>query len=123
MTMVAVEGEYAFGYTKLTGEIMRDRFETALGSETAYAWFVQGMHDAVAALVRRGTSGRHVRAAAPHADRHGTRTTMQTTEATVGYRITADLTARGSFMRRKAFTRPTWDRQAGFSLVWAHRWR
>ncbi len=50
-------------------------------------------------------------------------TIFQTTEATVGYRIVPDVTARGSYMARKAFTRNTWDHQVGVSLVWARRWR
>jgi len=50
------------------------------------------------------------------------RTAFHTTEATFGYRIVPDLTARASYMARKAFTRTTWDHQAGLSLVWARQW-
>jgi hypothetical protein len=30
---------------------------------------------------------------------------------------------RASFVSRKSYQRPTWDEQAGVSLVWAQRWR
>jgi hypothetical protein len=47
---------------------------------------------------------------------------MHVTETTVGYRLTRDFTLRGSFIARKAYTRPEWDQQGGVSLVWSHRW-
>ncbi len=34
--MTGVEGEYSFGYSKLAGEIVRDRFETPDGPLAAY---------------------------------------------------------------------------------------
>ncbi len=43
MTMAGIEGEYAFGYTKLSGEWLRDAFDTPGDSAIAYEWFVQGM--------------------------------------------------------------------------------
>jgi hypothetical protein len=42
VTMLGVEGEYAFGYTKLAGEIVRDRFDTPEGAMSGYEWFLQG---------------------------------------------------------------------------------
>jgi len=42
LRMVSFEGDYAFGYSRFTGEFTRDRLETARSTETAYAWFVQG---------------------------------------------------------------------------------
>ena len=38
LQMVSAEGEFAFGYTKLTGEFTRDRLETANGHATATGW-------------------------------------------------------------------------------------
>jgi len=40
--MVSLEGEYAFGYTKLTGEFTYDTLETAAGHAVAREWFLQG---------------------------------------------------------------------------------
>ena len=42
--MLALEGEYAFGYTKIAGELLRNRLQSHSGAETAYAWFLQGIH-------------------------------------------------------------------------------
>ena len=48
--------------------------------------------------------------------------TLRISEATVGYRLSRDLTMRGSFISRKLYFGPEYDRQAGISLVWARRW-
>ena len=43
MTMAGGEGEWAFGGTKISGEILRTAFETfAATPSMAYEWFVQG---------------------------------------------------------------------------------
>ena len=47
---------------------------------------------------------------------------MHVAETTVGYRLTHEITLRGSFIARKAYTRGEWDRQGGVSLVWSRRW-
>ena len=121
-TMLALEGEYAFGYTRIAGELLHNRLQSYEGAETAYAWFLQGMQTLAprmfVAARQEGTSAPPLRTqVAPRG-----RTTFQTSEVTFGYRIIPDLTARGSYMARKPFTRTTWDHQAGVSLVWARRW-
>ena len=42
MTMVGGEGEYAFGGTKISGEILRTGVRALGGTSVAYEWFVQG---------------------------------------------------------------------------------
>ena len=121
LTLVALEGEYTFGYTKLNGELTRDALETGSGTAIAYEWFVQGVETLsprwFVAARQEGTS------APPSASIVGdTRKTFQTTEATLGYRLSPDVTFRASFYARKTFTTPDWDQQAGVAVVWAHRW-
>ena len=123
LRMVALEGEYAFGYTKFSGEVVRDRLETAIGAQKAYTWFVQGTQTLTP---RWFVAARQEGVAAPPLQTAvvvGPRPTLHTTEATVGYRISPELTVRGSFVSRKSYQRPAWDQQAGVSLVWAQRWR
>src|SRR5262245_38320445 len=43
MTLVGGEAEYAFRYTKLAGELIRTRFDTATGHADAYEYFFQGV--------------------------------------------------------------------------------
>jgi hypothetical protein len=117
-----VEGEWAFGYTKMSGEVTRDRLQTIAGRETAYGWFVQGQQTLTprffVAARQEGGSAPPLRTAAAV----GPRTLMHVTEATLGYRLNTDITFRGSFQSRKPYTRQAWDQQAGVSVVWAHRW-
>lgn len=121
-TIVSLEGEYAFGYTKLAGELTRNRLDSNTSTETAYAWFVQGVQTLTprwfVAGRQEGTSAPPLRTGIVR----GTRSTFHTSEATLGFRVARELTTRVSYLARKPFTRPTWDHQAGVSLVWTHRW-
>ena len=120
--MITVEGEYAFGYTKLSGELVHDRLDTAVGTERANAWFVQGVQTVSPRLF---VAGRLEGVSAPPLRTGivvGSRTTFQTAETTLGYRLTTEFTLRASCMNRKAFTRTAWDQQFGASVVWARRW-
>jgi hypothetical protein len=122
LTMVGVEAEYSFGYTKMSGELVGDRLESAAGVDTAYAWFVQAMQTLsprwFVAARQAGASSPPLRSGTIV----GTRSEFETTEATLGVRLSTDFTLRGSFMSRKAYARRVWDQQLGASLVWAHRW-
>ncbi len=117
-----VEGEWSFGYTKLSGEVTRDRLQTITGTETAYGWFVQGQQTLTprffVAARQEGASAPPLRTATAV----GPRPAMQVTEATVGYRLSTDFTLRSSFQSRKPYTRGAWDQQVGVSVVWARRW-
>ncbi len=123
LRMMAFEGEYSFGYTKFSGEVVRDRLEKAVGADTAYTWFVQGTQTLTprwfVAARQEGASAPPLRTSTVV----GSRPSLHTTETTVGYRLSPEFTLRGSFVGRKAYTRPAWDQQVGVSLVWAQRWR
>jgi hypothetical protein len=122
LTLIGFEGEYAFNYTKISGELIRDRLETTVGTETAAAWFIQGLQTIsprwFLAARQEGTSAPPLRTGTAV----GSRTKYHSTEATVGFRLSPEFTLRGSFLSRKAYTRTEWDQQAGASVVWAHRW-
>jgi hypothetical protein len=122
MTMVGGEADYAFGYTRLTGEIVRTAFETSTETAVAYEWFVQGMQ---ILSPRWFVAARQEGASAPPlrtATTVGRRTDFQITEATGGFRINREIALRGSYVVRQAYNTVTWDQQVGFSVVWARRW-
>jgi hypothetical protein len=122
VTQAAIEAEYAFAYTKVSAEFVRDRFDTAIAPALAYEWFVQG---AQTITPRWFGAGRVEGTSAPGlttASGTGPRKQFRVLEGTLGFRLTSDFTLRASIVGRKAFTRTTWDRQAGASLVWARRW-
>ncbi|MGH9347356.1 MAG: hypothetical protein ACRD26_08830 [Vicinamibacterales bacterium] len=120
--MVNVEADYAFRYTRISGEITHNRLDAAAGRETARAWFVQAVQTLsprwFAAARQEGVSAPPLRTATSV----GPRRTFHTTEATLGYRLSPELTLRVSGMSRKAYTRTAWDQQIGASVVWARRW-
>ncbi|HEY7292041.1 MAG TPA: hypothetical protein VH583_19555 [Vicinamibacterales bacterium] len=123
MTLVSVEGEYAFAYTKLSGEFVRTGFETRADTAVAYAYFLQGMQTLTPRLF--AASRYEVGSAPPLVGGlvPGVRTQLKTFEATAGFRLIPELTVRGSFYTRHGYTASAWDQQAAVSLVWARRWR
>jgi hypothetical protein len=118
LTLVGVEGEYSFAYTKLSGELIADRFTTSGGTAIAYTWFVEG---AQTITPRWFVAARHEGSSAP-AFGLRPRADFETLEATAGFRATTDITFRGSYFQRRFYGLSTWDNQAGVSIVWAHRW-
>jgi hypothetical protein len=123
MTLVGGEAEYAFGYTKMSGEIVRTRFETTAAPASAYEYFVQA---AQTLTPRWYVAARHEGASAPAAiggRAAGARRRMRTFEAAAGWRWTPEVTVRSSFYMRRSYTAPARDRQVAVSLVWARRWR
>jgi len=120
-TVVTIEGEYAFRFTKLAGEWTRDDLETTTGRSVAVGWYVQGQH---ALGPRWFAAGRVERIGAPEADPLVTPTVSAFfgTEETVGYRLTPDLTFRVSHRARRTFAQEPFDNQMLGSVVWARRW-
>jgi hypothetical protein len=122
VSIVGGEGEYAFGYTKISGEIVRSRFERASGSAIAYEYFVQGIHTA---SPRWFVAARHEGTSAPPLvtpTAVGERTRLAIVETTVGFRVTPEITLRSSYYTRKSYGVSAWDHQAAASAVWARRW-
>jgi hypothetical protein len=123
MTLVGGEAEYAFGYTKLTGELTRTAFQTASTSAVAYEYFVQGTHTITPRIFAAARNEGSSAPAAYAGAFKGQRTRMKMIEATVGYRFTPEITLRSSYYARHPYTAPTWDQQIGVSIVIARRWR
>jgi len=122
MTMACGEGEWAFGGTKVGGEILRTAFERIAGTAVAYEWFLQGQHTLsprwFVAARREGTS------APPLVNGivTGSRTDLEVFEATTGFRATRSVTLRSSYYTRRSYGATTWTNQVGFSAVWSQRW-
>jgi hypothetical protein len=123
VTIVGGEGEYAFGYTKMSGEIVRSRFERSVGTAVAYEYFVQGMQTLAP---RWFVAARHESTLAPPlitATFVGDSTRLAIVETTVGFRVTPEVTLRSGYYTRKSYGASAWDHQVGVSAVWAQKWR
>jgi hypothetical protein len=120
--MIGGEGEYAFGYTKISAEIVRSRFERAVGEAIAYEYFVQG---AQTLAPRWFVAARHESTSAPPlitATIVGRRTRLAMVETALGFRVTPEITLRSSYYTRKGYDATVWDHQIGVSAVWARKW-
>jgi len=119
-TVVTVETEFSYAYTKIAGEWVRDSIGTSVGPQVATGWFVQGLHTVTP---RWFVSGRVERMDSPLVlpagivDQH-----LAGVEEVVGFRVTPELTLRVGHRARRAFGRAGYDNQAEASIVWWRRW-
>jgi hypothetical protein len=107
LTMWSIEGEYAVGYTKFAAEWTRERFAAGASRDTAATWFLQGTQTL---SPRWFVAARHEGTSAPPfggAATRGPRLTFKTVEAAVGFRVSPELTVRGSLFASKFYTRPS----------------
>lgn len=115
-----VEGEYAIGYTRVSGELVVDRFETMIAPAVsrgfnllavrtlAPRWFVAGRTVRASTPVLVGpTPGRRVATSA---------------EGTLGYRVSRTITLRAAYQGSTSFNRQSWQHAIAFSTVWSQRW-
>ena len=119
-TVVTVESEFSYAYTKLAGEWVRDSIGTTLGERIASGWFVQGQQTLgprwfVAGRIERISSPLVLPAAIVEQQLSGV-------EDVVGYRVTPEVTVRIGHRARRGFGRPGFDHLAEVSLVWWRRW-
>lgn len=120
-TIVTVESEFSYRYTKLLGEWTRDTLETSSGEQVASGWFVQGQQTLtprwfVAGRVER-MSALALTPLATAEQQH-----LDGVEETLGFKVTPELTVRVDHRARRGFGRPDFDHQAAVSLVWWKRW-
>ena len=122
LRMWTVEGEYAFGYTKLAGEWTAERFLHGATQDTAFTWFGQVLQTLAP---RWFVAARHEAISAPPlavAATGAPRLSFRTSEGTVGYRLTPELTLRASVTASRWYTASTSDQKAGVQVVWSRRW-
>lgn len=120
-TIVTVESEVAYRYTRLMGEWVRDVIETDGGDSIASGWFVQGQQTLTP---RWFAAGRVERISAPALTPLATleREHFTGVEETLGYRLTPEITIRAGHRARRPFGRTGVDHQAAVSVVWWKRW-
>jgi hypothetical protein len=119
-TIVTVEGELSYRYTKVTGEWVRDQLETTSGHSVESGWYVQGQQTLAP---RWFTAGRVERMSGPRASvLTPVQPTFSGVEATLGFRLTPALTLRGGYRARRLFAQDDYLHQATASVVWARRW-
>jgi hypothetical protein len=120
-TLAQVEGEWAFGYTRIAGEFLWTRRElAATNSRVNGGWieFTQTLSPRVFVAARYDDQWTAWTAAVDQLER---REPYRRFESTAGFRLTPELTLRGSYMTRKGYVVGFWDDQALASIVYAKR--
>ncbi len=119
-TVVTIESEFLYAYTKVAGEWVRDSIGTSLGTRVASGWFVQGQQTLAP---RWFVSGRVERMSSPFVRAAGVLDQqLAGVEEVVGFRVTPEWTLRLGHRARRVFGRSTYDNQAAASIVWWRRW-
>jgi hypothetical protein len=119
-TVVTVESEFSYAYTKLAGEWVRDSIDTSVGTQVASGWFVQGLQTL---SPRWFVSGRVERMASPLVLPIGAvDQDLAGIEEVLGFRVTPEVTFRIGHRARRGFGRGDYDNQASASIVWWRRW-
>ena len=112
-----VEAEFSYRYTKISGEWVRDRFETNGAPAVSRGFYVQG---AQTITPRTFAAARYTYATTP--TRALTRSTRESAEVSGGYRLIPSLTLRAGYEGSRRFGATDWDHAAVASIVWAQRW-
>ena len=115
-----VEGEYAIGYTRVSGELIVDRFETMIAPAVSRGFNLL----AVRTLSPRWfMAGRSVRASTPVlVGPTPGRRVATSAEGTLGYRVNRTITLRAAYQGSTSFSRQSWQHAIAFSTVWSQRW-
>jgi hypothetical protein len=115
-----VEGEYTIRYTRLSGEWVRDVFDTTTTPATATASYVQ---IAQTLTPRWFAAARWTTARSPVGLPGGwVRRTQTAYETSIGYRVSPAWAVRAGWTAERSFTARAFVNHAGVSLVWAERW-
>jgi hypothetical protein len=120
-TMLQVEGEWSFGYTRIVGEWVHSVMETSHADAKATGFWVEATQTLKPRVFLAG------RADSQHFDYQRPvigdfqRQRYERFEGIVGVRLTPDLTLRGGYMVRKGYVVSHWDDQAIGSIVWQRR--
>jgi hypothetical protein len=119
-TVFNLEGDYAVAHTRLSGEWIRDRFGTPMGSAIARGFNVQVAQTLTPRIFAAARASRVSSAVATVPVE--IRRSSTAFEASLGYRLTTELSVRGGYQRQRGFSDATLRNAAVMSLVWAERW-
>jgi hypothetical protein len=116
-SVFTIEGEYAFRFTRVSGEWVRDRFETENADRIAHGFYVQAVQTLTPRLF---AAGRVLRASSMSIA--GDRLAMQTAELTAGYRLTREWTLKTGYQAARKFDADSFRHAVVLSVVWSERW-
>jgi hypothetical protein len=115
-----LEAEYAVRYTRISGEWVRDRFNSTTTPAIAHGLYVQAVQTITPRIF---AASRFTRATTPVQIANGrVRWARTVAEFTGGYRLTPELTVKAGYEVSRRFNVLDWNHAAVGSLVWGKRW-
>ena len=120
-SIAQLEGEWSFGYTRLAGEWLWTERELAHADARVDGGWIEGtqtLSPRLFAAVRYDQQRTRWTTAGDPAEQEAP---YRRVESTLGFRVSSDITVRGSFMTRKGYVVGFWDDQFLVSIVFAKK--
>lgn len=120
-SLLQLEGEWSFGYTRIAGEWLWTRRELAdMNAKVEGGWIegTQTLSPRVFVAARYDEQSTRWRVAPEHELREAP---YRRLESAIGFRVTPEITLRGSYMTRKGYVVGFWDDQFLASIVYARK--
>lgn len=119
-TVFNVEAEYAFAYTRLSGEWVRGAFENDGSPAVSRGFYIQGVQTITPRIF---AASRFTQVSAPVlVNANLVRSTRKALELSGGYRLTPQLTLKAGYEGGRRFNVADWTHAAVASVVWSQRW-
>ena len=120
-TLLNIEGEYAFGHTKVSGEWTRDVFDTQIGRRVASGWTMQARQTLTPRVfVHTRFSSIEIPPTETLAALLSPR--FWSSDSTVGYLVSPEVTLRLGHTALHGWSGAKVDHQIGLSIIWSRRW-
>ncbi len=120
-SIVQVEGEWSFGYTRIAGEWLWTERELALVDARVDGGWIEAVQTLSARTFVAGRYDEQWTRWLSTADDLARAEPYRRAEVAIGYRVTPEITLRGSFMTRKGYVVGFWDDQFLASIVYARK--
>jgi hypothetical protein len=120
-TMIQLEGEWAFGHTRVAGEWIRSTMETSTADAQAQGSWIEATQTLTPRVFLAGRVDSQYFRYPLRAPGALGRQDYQRYETILGFRLTPDLTVRAGHMVRKGYVVAHWDDQLIASVVWQRR--
>ncbi len=123
VTLAGFESEYAFGHTKMSGEIVHDGFTMPTGDVAATEWFFQATQTLTP---RWAVAGRTEGTSAPVVGRNGAPFDRQphllANELTALFRVNREVLLKASIYALQPYGQLHWNKQVAVQAVFQRRW-
>ena len=120
-SLVQVEGEWSFGYTRIAGEWLWTTRELALVDAHVDGGWIEAVQSLTPRIFLAGRYDEQRTKWTTLPDNVDREAPYRRVEVALGYRLTSELTLRGSYMTRHGYVVNFWDDQFLTSIVYAKK--